>query len=1692
MTQMMKDPYGVWTGEKFQFTLDKLCRIINGGKPMTLPPALAEKADRPVARVAADTMVAKSGLRVVFDLSWNVDEKESYNKIAAYLKAGVVAVTNRKYSDAKGNPYPVIEVKDPWEAWIALGRYVKDVLPMPTIGITGSAGKTTSTMFAECVFNERYNTFVSGLDGRNFNTALQIVNQWILRSGPQYTFHVQECGAETPRLVESSARIINCDAFGITNIDTSQHIATYGTPENLIADKTSFDRVRNDHTVGVINKDDKILRDFPFKSPLITYAIDDETADFVGKNIVQNDELLEFDVVSREDTVHLRIHIVGKHNVYNALMVFALARHFGLSNEEIQRGFYRYESVGIRQYLRRVGGRLLYMDAYNASVESTQLAITALQELHVATGGRRIAIIGERNTSSEETYEINYELGRSLAKYEGIDEFIIVGPDPRRITGHPVVIAPENRERYTHALYNGACSVMEPGNHLSYCNNLAVLAQRLRFQTKAGDAILFKGRHQLSLWCIADMAFGTAYTKTPALVPLNPKKTPVATKSVTGEDYAYFDGINLLTAVNGFDNTRLVLPNAIEKRFIVRINDGAFENQSQLRSVVFGTRVRAIGDRAFADCTNLEQLDLPKSCFYVGIESFAGCRNLVRANLLGTGHVSRSAFRDCANLRQVMLGDKCGTIEDGAFDGCPDLTVWAPADSYAARWAAEHNVPWQEIDAQEELEKLAKNGTRLLPAVYGLERFEPEQPVQRAPERADRADISVVVAGDIMVHDEELRAHHNRLTDSYDFHKYFANTSRYFKAADLTIGNVETVFGPGPYMGFPRFNTPDALIEAMVQAGLQVSASANNHIYDGKYPGIVRTKRVLKEGGMEVAGIRENPEDKAYVVVERQGVKIAIINFTYCSPSIGGNKTINNQVLDANSLPLINCFSTETLDEDLKAVDREILRARREGAQVVLVYYHWGSEFERSANVLQKYIAYRTACMGADAILGSHSHVLQEMSSVTVTEDGAERTVPVFYGMGNYSWAARMPRLERETVQHGALGLLNIHYDKENRKLLSIDTDYVPLYIKGDYIYNHYDYNVLSLRDMAEEEIAAFNLRSSSSVQQIMGEIDDTMRGRLHTAPVTARFDRVVEIPAGEVYNAAGNILPADQLACLRSENATVAFALPGGDIVAAAAGYAGMTAVRTDGSELCFVVKVTGEAKTTVLPLVDENNTVPDIYRPIPLAAGADYGLTAGISLEKKTAEAWRTMQLAAANDGIYLRCISGFRTNETQLRKLVALQEGRYEPDTRFMPLGHSEHQLGTALDVTNVAAGTKKSLREDALAWLDSHAADFGFLMRKPTHDRHRHLRFVGSARLAQLMTKRGVTVASFIEKKADLEARLARETAWMSRYLPEEEIDAPRESWDTLTLRRICAILDMPVPDSMQSFQDRIVPRITMSDLHMVPGSVFVLDRELPNSTPKCRNALRDGAAFAITDFNVNDALGRPLPQLRVPNAMEACIALANHIRSRFPGKVVAVAEEADRRLMRDIMNKFLSRSFRVYQNVRSVDNRINMLYAIEDLSGAYDVALQNVRTPYAGYTRTAARMLQPDMAIFGLLDEEKPEKFGTYQDYLAEKTSLADITLERGGTVLMNRNAKEFAAYFDRPGVVTYSGKNRKANYFLVKTEEQAHGLMMTVRKNLNGVKTTVQVLTPYRKSPVYSLAAFAARDLLLQERGSKQ
>jgi len=665
---MKNDIYNVWNGKKFVFTLGKICSIIEA----ELPEEWKQYENKVIKHFGYKSIIEKAGEDgVLFDAKPRVS-KEPLTMEA--VSRGVFLISAKKYIGSDGKPVTRINANGR-EAWIKLGKYIKQAFPMPTIGITGSVGKTTTTMFADCVFSEKYNVFVSGRNGKNWNGPRTIVQQMIKRYSPDFDIHIQECGGGSRHLIEGLAEMLTVDAFGITTIDTFHHIDAYKTAENIIDDKTSFDRYANPNAFCVVNLDDEILREYPFKSRRVTFAINDETADYVGKNIVQNGPFLEFDVDDHKKPVHISIEIAGSHNVYNALMVFAFAREYGLTDQQIQNGFAQYSSSSIRQSIKNISGRKMYIDCFNVCSESIKSCCATLQGFDVSEKNHKIAVIGGENALGENSYQVNFNTGASLGEYTDIDEFYFIGPK------EPSTAFNYNYYGNGKAVYEGAKTIL-PEEKLHFVDDLEELAKIIRDKSEAGDAILFKGIFRLPLFAAIDRSFGTSYVVNNA----NFKGEDVAVDGFTGTYYPEIDGINVTKFKGKYRD--LVIPGELEGKRLVRVDETAFSGKNKLKTLTVQEGLVTIGERAFAECKSLCKATLPKSVLRIESNAFHGCEELAEIELPGVEDIGAKAFRNCKNLKQVTLSASCQNIAEDAFDGChEELKIIAPDGSYGAEYA---------------------------------------------------------------------------------------------------------------------------------------------------------------------------------------------------------------------------------------------------------------------------------------------------------------------------------------------------------------------------------------------------------------------------------------------------------------------------------------------------------------------------------------------------------------------------------------------------------------------------------------------------------------------------------------------------------------------------------------------------------------------------------------------------------------------------------------------------------------------------------------------------------------------------------------------------------------------------------------------------------------------------------------------
>ena len=225
--------------------------------------------------------------------------------------------------------------------------------------------------------------------------------------------------------------------------------------------------------------------------------------------------------------------------------------------------------------------------------------------------------------------------------------------------------------------------------------------------------------------------------------------------------------------------------------------------------------------------------------------------------------------------------------------------------------------------------------------------------------------------------------------DSFDFSPTFKEVKELLSKSDFTIGNLETaILGKkSRYTGYPMFNTPEEYLAALKDAGFDILVTSNNHSMDRGITGINRTIENVRKYGMMNYGTYNSAESREKILVaEKNGIRVALLAYTYG--------------LNGNNLPKQKSYAVNLIDTML--IKNDIANARQLNTDAVLVYFHFGEEYERKANSYQKGIVQRTISFGADLIIASHPHAIQPIEFFESPKSKLDQGF-IAYSLGNFA-----------------------------------------------------------------------------------------------------------------------------------------------------------------------------------------------------------------------------------------------------------------------------------------------------------------------------------------------------------------------------------------------------------------------------------------------------------------------------------------------------------------------------------------------------------------------------------------------------------------------------------------------------------------------------------------------------------------
>ena len=266
---------------------------------------------------------------------------------------------------------------------------------------------------------------------------------------------------------------------------------------------------------------------------------------------------------------------------------------------------------------------------------------------------------------------------------------------------------------------------------------------------------------------------------------------------------------------------------------------------------------------------------------------------------------------------------------------------------------------------------------------------EPSQP-ESVPEPLPVVQtVRFSATGDNLIHSPIYKQAKRRASgsESYDFDYCYAGIAPFYAQQDVNWINQETLCSdelePSSY---PCFSTPGDCARALYRAGIRVFSLSNNHTYDKGASGIAATLRFWEGMPEDVVttGLWRGKADYDRIPLQTiNGVTIAYLSYTEHTNGIP-----QSSAMEAN---VIYTSQTDVIEQQLHLA--------RQQADFVVVGVHWGVENSHAITDAQRQLAKKLADWGADLIVGTHPHVLQDAQWL-MSEDG--RQVFTAYSLGNF------------------------------------------------------------------------------------------------------------------------------------------------------------------------------------------------------------------------------------------------------------------------------------------------------------------------------------------------------------------------------------------------------------------------------------------------------------------------------------------------------------------------------------------------------------------------------------------------------------------------------------------------------------------------------------------------------------------
>ena len=380
-------------------------------------------------------------------------------------------------------PVPQLVVDDTRIALGLIGEYNRAFFTGTLIAVTGSSGKTTvKEMLATILSGVGETLFTQG----NLNNDIG-VPLTLLRLSEGHRYAVIEMGASGPNEIAYSVSLSHPD-IAIVNNAMGAHLEGFGSLEGVVEAKGEiYDGLTNQGT-AVVNADDPYAQrwlDRAKGKSILTFGLAAGADVRAQALFLQESGCYGFDLMYQNESVAVRLNVLGRHNVCNALAAAAVSISAGLSLSQIASGLGKFSAVKGRMFSSQgVNGALVLDDSYNANPGSVRAAISMLSELN----GERTLVLGDMGELGADEVSLHQEVGQFAAQM-GIEKLFAVG----RLSQFTV-------EAYKQA--GGVCA-----EHMS---DKSELVSRLQHEAHSAMVILVKGSRSAAMDQVVNCLVGEA------------------------------------------------------------------------------------------------------------------------------------------------------------------------------------------------------------------------------------------------------------------------------------------------------------------------------------------------------------------------------------------------------------------------------------------------------------------------------------------------------------------------------------------------------------------------------------------------------------------------------------------------------------------------------------------------------------------------------------------------------------------------------------------------------------------------------------------------------------------------------------------------------------------------------------------------------------------------------------------------------------------------------------------------------------------------------------------------------------------------------------------------------------------------------------------------------------------------------